>query len=191
MRCNCDCCRPRPDEIYFTKEMDYEEIKNDFRKTLIDNKRNLTSSTFEFPLLMYYLIEMSSKIFTESEEEKYKYDTMDKSTTIISNNKVNILIYDSDIIEKDMKMNKKTNEDYNLLNEMVDTQFFQKYIYRNTRYRIKQNALKHITDMVINNLKDYMDRHGIKKLSVYDKTDRENMKLITVFVRPSYLDKDN
>lgn len=191
MRCNCDCCRPRPDEIYFTKEMDYEEIKNDFRKTLIDNKMNLTSSTFDFPLLMYYLIEMSSKIFTESEEEKYKYDTMDKSTTIISNSKVNILIYDSDIIEKDMKMNKKTNEDYNLLNELVDTQFFQKYIYRNTRYRIKQNALKHITDMVINNLKDYMDRHGIKKLSVYDKTDRENMKLITVFVRPSYLDKDN
>ena len=191
MRCNCDCCRPRPDEIYFTKEMDYEEIKNDFRKTLIDNKMNLTSSTFDFPLLMYYLIEMSSKIFTESEEEKYKYDTMDKSTTIISNSKVNILIYDSDIIEKDMKMNKKTNEDYNLLNELVDTQFFQKYIYRNTRYRIRENALKHITDMVINNLKDYMDRHGIKKLSVYDKTDRENMKLITVFVRPSYLDKDN
>ena len=191
MRFNCDCCRPRADEIYFTKEMCYEEIKNDFRKTLIDNKMNLTSSTFDFPLLMYYLIDMSSKIFTESEEEKYKYDTMDKSTTIISNSKVNILIYDSDIIEKDMKMNKKTNEDYNLLNELVDTQFFQKYIYRNTRYRIKQNALKHITDMVINNLKDYMDRHGIKKLSVYDKTDRENMKLITVFVRPSYLDKDN
>ena len=191
MRCNCDCCRPRPDEIYFTKEMDYDTIKDDFRKTLIDNKMKLTSSTFDFPLLMYYLIDMSSKIFTESEEEKYKYDTMDKSTTIISNSKLNILIYDSDIIEKDMKMNKKTNEDYNLLNEMVDTQFFQKYIYRNTRYRIKQNALKHITDMVINNLKDYMDRHGIKKLSVYDKTDRENMKLITVFVRPSYLDKDN
>lgn len=191
MRCNCDCCRPRPDEIYFTKEMDYDTIKDDFRKTLIDNKMNLTSSTFDFPLIMYYLIEMSSKIFTESEDEKYKYDTMDKSTTIISNSKVNILIYDSDIIEKDMKMNKKTNEDYTLLNELVDTQFFQKYIYRNTRYRIRENALKHITDMVINNLKDYMDRHGIKKLSVYDKTDRENMKLITVFVRPSYLDKDN
>ena len=189
LNCNCNCCRP--DEIYFQKEMDYDDIKNDFKKYLVDNKVILTKSTFNFPLLMYYLVEMSSKIFPDSENEKYKYDTKDKSTTVISTNKLSIILYDTTVFEKDMDINNKTNEDYNLLHELVETQFFQKYIYRNTRYRIKENALRHITDMVINQLKFYMDKHAIKKLSVYDKSDSENMKLITVFVRPSYLNEAN
>lgn len=187
--CNCNCCRP--DEIYFQKEMDYDDIKNDFKRFLLDNKVDLRKSTFNFPLLMYYLVEMTSKIFSDLEDEKYKYDTKDKSTTVISENKLNILLYDTVVFEKDMEINKKTNEDYNLLHELVETQCFQKYIYKNTRYRIKENALRHITDLVINQLKLYMDKHAIKKISVYDKSDRENMKLITVFVRPSYLNESN
>ena len=189
LNCNCNCCIP--DEIYFQKEMDYDDIKNDFKKFLLDNKVDLRKSTFNFPLLMYYLVEMESKIFSDLEGEKYKYDTKDKSTTAISENKLNIILYDTVVFEKDMEINKKTNDDYNLLHELVETQCFQKYIYKNTRYRIKENALRHITDLVINQLKFDMDKHAIKKISVYDKSDRENMKLITVFVRPSYLNESN
>lgn len=179
-RCKCKVIR-----IYFHEEMDYDDIREDFKKTLVDHKMDLKSSSFNFPLLMYYLTEMGANIFPESTNDKYKYDTLDKCTTVIASNKLNIMLYDSDIIEKEMSSNNQTNEDYNLLSELVDTQLFQKYIFRKTKYKIRENALRHITDLVINRLKMYMDNHGIKKISIYDKTDRTNMKLITVFIRPS------